>query len=113
MHNEACVLYNICVCFRYETALTDYKSALRSYLSPDPHLEETREGGNTPGGSNTSTPCGSPKHITDGLQKLSLLSRHDNGGRSGDGPDPVIANFMVNQVYRKYITIVIYTENIF
>ena len=62
---------------KYEAALADYKSCLNHCRSPD-HLEETRDSSSTLSDSGTSSSVGSPKHIIDGLQKLALLSRHDN-----------------------------------
>ena len=83
----------------------ELKAALRAYVVPaDSNIEELRDTTNIR--SQSGSPVGSPKH-SDSVQKFSILSKHQtygaattgsNGVALGEGPDPVIAGFMVRQV---------------
>ena len=83
----------------------EFKGALKNYIvAPDSNIEELRDTANSR--SQSGSPVGSPKHA-DTVQKFSILSKHQtygaattgsNGTIVGDGPDPVIAGFMVRQV---------------
>lgn len=101
----------------------ELKSALRQHITPDPSLEDVREKEGSQSPAAQISPCHSPKQsfITDGMQKLSILSKQgtkqdglssNHAGSDSHAPDPSLGNFMVDQVchYLLYNTYLILTN---
>ena len=93
---------------RYEQAAMELKSTLNAYVLPDTSPEDARdkEGSASP---TEVSPSHSPKQtfLVDGLQKLSILSKQSSRQdffaqlASDSSPDPILGNFMVEQVSHK------------
>ena len=98
MGNRSLHWKNPNVLCRYETAVSEYQAALRSYLTPDTPVEDTKERGEK-SISASSSPVGSPKHTESG-HKVSILG--SGAGSEANGPNLVVGSFMVGQISECY-----------
>lgn len=90
----AWLAHNCVITCRYECAVLEFKSALRNMVTPDKDPEEDHRLK-----GDVDSPATSPKQIN-GIDssKLSILSKTTPPPESS--PDPLLANFLVEQVLR-------------
>ena len=96
--------FSFVVTCRFESAVSSYRSCLRSYMAMDSQFEDARE---TP--SPSPSPFSSPAHSLTrnggGTQRVTLLSKNQDLSPNSQH-EANIVNFMVRQVSAFYMNVV-------